>query len=467
LSIFGHGDIYRPDGSLPAKPRATPAPEALARAIKQPDSFKLMRQEIIANFKAQEALKSQVNVYESGVYWEFPDVPFRSIYEYYKRDPGIQSAVNSRRKKIIGSGFYFTADDGKVVDFLSDWKTDNNIEQKLNVIIGDAVLLGTGLGEILHSGQYFDIVPVDMRTIVAVKRDQFGNIQHYIQQTLRQTYVDLDPNNFIRFAYNDVGRQAWPLGICHSLVVPFFEFEGEPWSMADGIALMRQDYLRIIHKQAAPRIWHIYENAGEEALKQQALKDKEMKPGERGYTDAPFTIQQEQVDGTARFREYIEFVTNAFENGLEAPTAKIMTAAGISNATYASAEAAEEMYDQDILMDQRKWKMQIEQQMLKPLLAANGMDLVVSKAELNWGLPDPPNIDINQILSLVTAGIVQRAEAREILKNYARVPLSEQETQLQKAEAREKFQQAIKNLKNINALARLTEKSQTRRKRAE
>ena len=452
---------------MPKECKTVAVPQFDPNDFKLRDNFKLFRQEIVNNYKAQEALKSQVNVYESGVYWEFPDVPFRSIYEYYKKDSGIQSAVNSRRKKIVGSGFYFTATDEKVVQFLNDWKTDNNIEHKLSIIIGDAVLLGTGLGEIIRSGDFYDIIPVDMRTIVAVKRDQFGDIQYYVQQTLKQSYVDLDVKKFIRFTYNDLGRQAWPLGICHSLVVPFFEFENEPWSLADGISLMRQDYLRIIHKQAAPRIWHIYENAGEEALKQQALKDKTMKPGERGYTGSPFTIQQEQVDGTARFREYIEFLTNAFENGLEAPTAKIMTATGISNATYASTQTADDMYDQDIFMDQRKWKMQIEQQMLKPLLSINGMDLVASKVQLNWGLPDPPEVDVNQIMSLAYAGILTIPEARDILKNYARLPLKAEQTQAMADQAKEKLKVALKQLETADTLAKLAVKAQAKRRAKE
>lgn len=429
--IFGISEsaIYRPEGSLPAR-RGQTIPQYTSEDFKNSDGFRLVKPYIDDPYIREiEAYKSKVRVYESGIYWEFPDVPFRAIDNYYLKDPGIQSAVNTYVNDIIGSGFYFTSDDQAVVDFLNEWNIDSNFENKLKICIGDAVRLGCSLAEIVRSGTYFDIVPVDMRTIVAVKRDKLGNVEHYIQQTQTSTFTNLEPKNFIKFSNIDVGRRAWPIGIFHSLVVPFFEFEGESWCLADVMSLTRQDYARIIHKMAAPRVWHIYENANEEKLKAQALRDKTMKAGERGYANQEFKILYEQLDGNTRFVQQLEFLSNQFENGLQAPTAKLMTAAGISNATYASADAAREMFEKHILSNQRKWKMQVEQQILKILLSLNNYDLAKSKTQFNWGMPDPPEVDVNQILALVGAGVMQIPEAREILKNYARLPLSAEYTE--------------------------------------
>lgn len=452
MSLFQGNDVYKPTGALPRKAVKQVVPQYQPTDFSVSDSFKLYKPIL------KEAKQSEVQVYESGVYWEFPDVPFRSIYEYYKKDPGIQSSVNSYREQIIGSGFYFTSDDQKVLDFLNEWSTEIDFEQKLRICVSDSLMLGCSLGEIVKSAGYIDIVPVDMRSIVAVQRDKFGAIEHYIQQTLQQTFNKLEPKNFIKFSNIEVGRMAWPIGIFHSLVVPFFEFEGEPWSLADVDALMRQDYARIIHKMAAPRSWHVYENANEEKLKEQALKDKTMKPGERGYTDSKFEIMQEGIDKTAAFKDYIEFLTNAKENGMQAPTAKLMTATGISNATYASADAAREMFEKHILGFQRKWQAQIEQQIIKPLLAANGMDMAKSKARFNWGMQDPPEVEVETILALVGAGIMSIPEAREVLKDYARLPLKAEYTQQAQDEMKQKLDTANKQLKNAEALIKLAEK---------
>lgn len=379
----------------------------------------------------KEAVKSDVQVFEAGKYWEFPDVPFRSIYTYYKRDPGIQSAVNAYKNEILGPGFYVTSNNDAVTEFVEEWNRNTNFEQKLTILLTDTLMLGIALAEKLKSGSDFDVVPVDMRTIVAARRDEYGHVTAYKQQTMVQQFVDLDPGDFIRFEMNPVGRQAWPIGIFHAMIMPFFEFEGEPWSLADGASLMRQDALRLIHNLSFPRVWHIYENASEEKLKAQKERDKATKAGERSYVNSKFEIMQETVDASPRFADKVDFITNAIENALQAPTAKIMTAAGISNATYASAESAREMFSKTLEGIKRQWEEQIEQQIYKPLLELNGFDFASSKLEFHWGVPDKAEIDIQQIVSLVASGIMTIDEAREAVKQM-NLPINDEQTDAQK-----------------------------------
>lgn len=382
--------------------------------------FKLLKPDL------REALQADTPVFEAGVYWEVPDVPFRVIYDYYKKDPGIQSAVNAYRNEIIGPGFYVTAEDEGAKKFLEDWNVRMGFERKLNILLGDTLILGCALAEVVASGSEMDIVPVDMRTIIAMQRDKFGNVKTYRQQTLNSSWVPLDPKDFIRFSHIEVGRMAWPIGIFHSAILPFFEFEGQPWSLADGAALMRQDALRLVHRMSAPRVWHVYENAGEEKLKAQKERDKLQKPGERGYVNQKFEVITEPIDGTNRFQDKIDFITNAFENALQAPTAKIMTATGISNATYASAQSAQEMFGKSIEGVKRQWEQQIEQQIYRPLLEMNGFDFEKAKPEFHWGVPDRVDVDINQIIALVSSGIMSVEEAREAVKQM-NLPLSDDE----------------------------------------
>jgi len=395
--------------TLPKRKTAIPVTEFTPQDFSFSENFKLYKPQL------KEAAASAVQVYESGITWEFPSVPHRSIYEYYLKDPGIQSAVNAYRNEIIGPGFYVTAEDDSVVEFVKEWNTKHNFESKLSILLGDTLMLGLALAEVIQDKD-FDIVPTDMRSIIACRRDKFGKIEFYIQQTMNQTYKDLPADQFLRFSHIDVGRMAWPIGIFHSLVIPFFEFENEPWSLADVDALMRQDYARIIHKMAAPRVWHVYENAGEEKLKDQMARDKLMKPGERGYVNAKFEIMQEQLDTSGRFKDYIEVLTNAKENALQAPTAKLMTATGISNATYASAESGREMFSRSLEGIKRRWEEQIEQQIYKPLLELNGFDIAKTKLEFHWGVPDKTEITLDQVISLVGSGIIDRDEAREAIR---------------------------------------------------
>lgn len=372
-------------------------------------------------------VETPIDVLNAGFWWETPDVPFSTLYNYYKKDPGIQSAVNTYRNYIMGNGFYITANDERAKEIVEQWNRDTDFEKTLFVIAGDRIILGNCLVELVKFGDSFKLIPVDMRTIIAAQRDRSGVIADYIQQTAFKGQIRLPAKNFLHFKFNDIGRFAWSLGIFHSLAMPFFEYEGANWSLAEGIMQMREDNLRIIHKMASPKQVFTFPNVSEEWLKGFKERFKGMKAGESLFENQDFGFKELSITGQARFREYIEFLSNAYENGLQAPTAKIMTAAGISNATYASAQAAQEMFVSSLEGTKRKWKEEIEDLVYKPLLESESFDVTRTELEINWGLPDEPEIDLEQILAFRQTGDITQEEVRLILKNMG-LPLQEEPT---------------------------------------
>ena len=386
---------------------------------------------------------------EAGFFWEIPDVPFRNIYSYIKKDPGLQSAWNTYRNYIIGAGFHVTSEDDRAKQVIEEWQKQVKFETKLFNIIGDRLALGVSLVEPLKNGNdLFDISIVDMRTIVAAQRDKFGKTTHYVHQSNVAQQKLLEAKNYWEFRLIDVGRQAWPIGLFHSLITPFMIYENQDWSRSDAISFITAMIISIYQKMGAPRVWHKYENTSEEFLKSQALRDKDMKPGERGYTNKAFEILREDFDTQTRFREGLEWISNQYENGIQAPTAKIMTAAGLSNATYASAKAAEEMFGQSLEGLKRKMKVEIEELIYKPLLAQNGIDITESKTEFNWGLQDQPEIDINSIISLKNSGIISDEEARKIASDMG-IPLDLSQPIIPVAQTQQQTEETMKRMKRL------------------
>ena len=98
-----------------------------------------------------------------------------------------------------------------------------------------------------------------------------------------------------------------------------------------------------------------------------------------------------------------------------APTAKIMTAAGISNATYASAEAAREMFEKIIEADRRKIKKEVEIHIYTPLLKLYDFDLKETNTQFNWGLQENPKLELSDIFTAINTKVITTKEARKML----------------------------------------------------
>ena len=367
------------------------------------------------NIYEQSLANSKAQVYEAGRYWEYPTIPFRTDFNYYLKDPGVFSAVNTRQMEIMGNGFHITSDVPDVVEIIDTWNNKQDFEEKLMLQTKDKLITGNAITEVLSDGNRFDLNSVDMRTIIAMQRDEYGKIEYYVNQTQKLGQGQIEPEGLIHTKLSEVGRQAWGISAFESNAVPFFEFEGQQWSMIDAMGQMRSDFIRIIHKYASPKDVYVFENEDEEVLRDEFMKHKKLKFGESRFTNKMFEHKELTINGTARFRDYIDFLSNSNENGLQAPTSKIMTAAGISNATYASAEAAREMFEKIIEADRRKIKKEVEIHIYTPLLKLYDFDLKETNTQFNWGLQENPKLELSDIFTAINTKVITTKEARKML----------------------------------------------------
>ena len=311
--------------------------------------------------------------------------------------------------------FHITSDDEDVVDIIEKWNHKQDFEEKLMLITKDKLITGNSIFEVLTDGNRLDLDAVDMRTIIAMQRDEFGAVQYYINQTQKLGQGKITPEGLTHVKLSEIGRQAWGISAFESNAVPFFEFEGQQWSMIDAMGQMRSDFIRIIHKYASPKDVYVFDGEDEKVLQDEFLKHMKLKFGESIFTNKNFDHKELTINGSARFREYIDFLSNSHENGLMAPTAKIMTAAGISNATYASAEAAREMFEKIIEADRRKSKKEVETHIYTPLLKMYDIDFKETNTQFNWGLQENPKLELSDIFTAINTKVITTKEARKML----------------------------------------------------
>ncbi len=272
---------------------------------------------------------------------EFPQPTFLQLYNYYLSDPTIHNAVNTFRDRMVGSGFYVTGDDQNAVGIINDFVKGVDFDILLYDIVGDMLITGISLVEMLTPDNLQDLEMVQMSTILKIQRDKFGNYTNIVQ-LVEGIYNNLNPTNFIQFRLFDVGRNAFPVGLFYSLAVPqLIDGEVRP-SVLDSLARIRDAMVRIFDNYASPRDMYVFENASEQFLQDQAVKIRNMKKGESFVTNKKFDHMEITIDPRSRFDNYIEFFKMQVELGIQSGIIKLQSA---HDYTYASATAVQELLD--------------------------------------------------------------------------------------------------------------------------
>jgi len=141
---------------------------------------------------------------------------------------------------------------------------------------------------------------------------------------------------------------------------------------------------------------HIYKfpRIGGEAQREYAEKIKSMLPGEDIVTNQEVEVIQVKMDPRARFDAYIEYLDNKVTLGLMTSVLRLFTKPGF---TEASAKEANRLQDNLISAIQRNVKRIVEHEIYDPLLESHGLDPSKNPVRFNWGVPEKPRIELDDI----------------------------------------------------------------------
>ena len=92
---------------------------------------------------------------------------------------------------------------------------------------------------------------------------------------------------------------------------------------------------------------------------------------------------------------------------------KLFTTPGF---TESSAKAAIEIAERKILSLQRFIKRLVEREIFVPILDQAGLDPIEAGVRLNWGIPEKPDIEIEDLLGAAELGLIRTDEFRNIMK---------------------------------------------------
>lgn len=344
-----------------------------------------------------------------------PDIPFLKMREYYETVGRVQNVVDSMVDNVINREWFFddTTDGGgggayqKELDALQEWK-DNTIDTRdmMSNMIRNWLVFGV-----------FIVSPKDwqllqMESLIAKRRDDFGNTVQYIQQ-INGNDILLDPENFFEVPFINMDRKPWGTGLFSSIMnVNWIDVDGEfPTAALDWYRQTIQDYGRIQHRYGSPKVIYSVEDEGanQETIDNEIAPMLEgMKPGDRAVINGKIVMLSEAVDGQSRFVEYGKKVQEEVDVGLQSSQNRLIT----EPSAMADAQEAGEQDDDRILGVMAKMEI-VFNKIIIPAVTGDKSGHIKFK----WGSKDSVTLKMpSALIEAIQAGIITPEQARLMLE---------------------------------------------------
>lgn len=401
-----------------------------------------------------------------------PDIPFLQCYQFLATLPTLQNSVLAEIDNIIGRDWYYAAVAGddtekpngkeigskakeaipqqdpvaqEYIKYLNKWETEFELERIFEYLITDWSTCGNCLLGIS------DWQPVMLGRVEGCVRNEVNGsvIKYWFIKTTGER-LPLDAKNFIHSRYFDVDREPWSLAKFHALFNNNFTDPDikKPKPLAAIIRVMLQDAGKIHHKFAMPRILYGFKDVSKEVFEQDIVPSfNKIAQGGRGAFNKEFTVNQENVDGTARFTESIDLINDQMEAGSGSSVNRVQTKAS----ALADANVAASGTDDRYVGDMDRLRRLMNNDIIPRVIAQKKNDLDNWKqyrgmVEFRWGAKDSFEFNPDEALKFLGVGVYAKKEVREMLKAAGR-PVNDEwydaEQEQRAADENQKFQRVV------------------------
>ena len=323
---------------------------------------------------------------------------FRRRFEYFVKDPDTYTAVMSLTSFIVGPGFHVSGDD-KAVELVNRFNRVVGMDQILFRAVCEMLWAGNSFWiRVYDGGRLTNLKHIPLTSITAIHRDD-SKIVALEFQTITGQVLKLDSESLVHFYLIKHGGEVLGSPINRPLTEPRMVYDPDrnAWyqipSYYDIKWSMEWAMWRVLMKYP-PRHIYRFPRIGGEAQREYAEKIKSMLPGEDIVTNQEVDVIQVKMDPRARFDAYIEYLDNKVTLGLMTSVLRLFTKPGF---TEASAKEANRLQDNLINAIQRNVKRIVEREIYEPLLKSHGLDPNENPVRFNWGIPEKPRIELEDI----------------------------------------------------------------------
>jgi len=256
-----------------------------------------------------------------------PRIEFWKRQEFYLTIGRIANVVESYVLDIINREHYYDAGQDQdpealepQIKLLEQWQETIDFSRFKGTLIRNWIINGVN---IISPDDYKFL---QLQSLTAKVRDDFGNTEFYLQ-THNGVEHKLPSSDFIEIPYIDLDREPWGVGMFDSLMNRnFLDIDGKDgMSTAELYRQALQDNMKIHHKFASPRVIYTAPDANPTTIDEDIVPTIEgMAPGDRAVFNEEITIQQETVDGNARFIEHVNKIIDEMDTGLQSSANRVI-----------------------------------------------------------------------------------------------------------------------------------------------
>lgn len=326
-----------------------------------------------------------------------PEVDFATCYEYYRTVGKVQNAVESYVSQVLSRDWYFEGSQ-EAVRQLEEWEDRFNLSRLLEYMVRDWLVCGNSIIGVS------DWQPVQITSIVGVKRNQYGITEQYVQQ-VNGREVLLDASKFIHTPYIELNREAWGVGMFHSLLTTF-NYGSRKRSLPQLEIYRRQIQLfyNVLERYGSPVTVWFFEGISKTEFERQVEELRALEAGDRRILSKKVEIATETIDGRGNLINATSPVINQeIEAGLQTSANRLIT----QPSAMADAEQAN-VKDSARLLSIEERIRRVMNTLIIPRLAS-------SKVEFKWGKQDSFEFNFDQLLQAKNAGFISAEEGRQIL----------------------------------------------------
>ena len=329
-----------------------------------------------------------------------PEVEFRICSEYYRTIGKVQNAVEGFVAEVLSRDWYYQGPEESVKQ-LEDWEESINLSRLLEYVIRDWLVCGNSIIGVS------DWEPVQITSVVGIKRNQYGVPEHFVQ-LINGKEVLLRSEAFIHTKFIEFNREAWGLGMLHSLLTTF-DYNSRRRSLPQLEIYRRKVQLlyRILERYGSPVTVWFFENVARSEFEKQVEELRALEAGDRRILSKKVEIATETIDSRGTLLNATVPDLNAdVETGLQSSSNRMIS----QPSAMADARAAKEKDDVRGLYIAEKIRALMNTFVIPRLVSSK-------RAEFKWGKQDSFEFDFNQLLQAASAGFVSPDEARVILKS--------------------------------------------------
>lgn len=336
----------------------------------------------------------------SGDYYPYvrPEVDFATCYEYYRTIGKVQNAVESYVSEILSRDWYFEGDK-EAIRACEEWEERFNLSRLIEYVVRDWLVCGNSIIGLS------DWQPVQISSVVGMKRSPYGQTEQFVQ-LVNGKEVSLDASKFVHTQYIELNREAWGIGMFHSLLSTFAYGKKRSLPHLEIYRRQIQLFYRILERYGSPVTVWFFENVARAEFDKQVEELRALEPGDRRILSKKVEIATETIDGRGNLINATSPVINQeIEAGLQTSANRLIT----QPSAMADARISEEKDSARLLGIMEKIR-RIMNALVIPRITSG-------KVEFRWGKQDSFQFDFGQLLQAKSAGFVSAQEGRAILKS--------------------------------------------------